>query len=216
MIKVRNLNKSYTGEPCLHNISLDIQRGEFVSVMGESGSGKTTLLEILAGVRSADSGDVTVCGEDISKMTDSALSKFRRTRLGVVYQTFGLIPTLTSLENIILPLILNSIPRKEANLRAEKIAKRLNIDGILSKYPSELSGGQAQRVAIARAVIFEPEVLLLDEPTGSLDSVNTKNVMDFLFEFNRELGCTILQITHSSKAAEGTRIIRIKDGAVEE
>ncbi len=214
MIKVKDLYKSYTGEMCLCGIDLEIKKGEFVSVMGESGSGKTTLLEILCGVRAPDSGEVSICGEDILHMSDSALSKFRRTKIGVVYQNFGLIPTLTAEENIKLPLILEHISKKECVSRVKTIAEKLNICHILKKLPSELSGGQQQRVAIARAVIYSPEVLFLDEPTGSLDSKNTENVMNFLFEFCRDTGATVFQITHSKAAASGTKIIQIKDGAV--
>ncbi len=216
MIKVKDLKKSYTGEPCLNGISLDIKRGEFVSVMGESGSGKTTLLEILVGVRKPDSGSVSVCGKDILTLCDSEISKFRRTSIGVVYQSFGLIPTLTAEENIRLPLVLEHVSKKDADERIKKIAERLKISALLNKHPAELSGGQQQRVAIARAVVYEPEVLFLDEPTGSLDSINTENVMNFLFDYCREKGATVLQITHSEAAASGTRIIRIKDGAVTE
>ncbi len=214
MIEVNEITKSYTGEICLNNISLRINKGEFVSVMGESGSGKTTLLEILVGVRSPDSGSVTVLGEDIHRMSEEKLAKFRRTKIGVVYQNFALIPTLTAEENICLPLLLEHVQKAEIDRRVKEITAELRVDKLLKKYPSELSGGQQQRIAIARAVAIYPEVLFLDEPTGSLDSVNAERVMRFLSSYSRNTGCTVVQITHSENAAKGTKIIRIKDGAV--
>ncbi len=214
MILVEELTKSYNDEPCLRGVNLRVEKGEFVSVMGESGSGKTTLLEILVGVRSLDSGKVRVCGEDILSMSQKDLAKFRRTKMGVVYQNFGLISTLTAEENIRLPLLLEGVKGGESILRAQEIAKKLKIEGCLEKFPRQLSGGQQQRIAIARACIYRPEVLFLDEPTGSLDSENTQNVLQFLFAM-QEQGCTILQITHSERAAKGTRIVRIVDGKVQ-
>ncbi len=215
MIRVENLIKSYNEEPVLRGVNLHVQEGEFLSVMGESGSGKTTLLEILAGVRAPDSGKVVVDGVDVLSLKDSALAKFRRTKIGVVYQSFGLIPTLTAADNVRLPLYLEGKSQRAADERIEGIAKQLKIDGFLHKFPAELSGGQQQRVAIARAVVYSPKVLFLDEPTGSLDSENTVNVLEFLSKLNLEQGTTIFQITHSDVAANyGTRTVKIRDGAV--
>ncbi len=214
MIKVADLYKSYNGEPCLRGASLSVSEGEFVSLMGESGSGKTTLLEILVGLREPDSGSVFVASEDVLSMNARALSDFRKTKVGVVYQSFGLIPTLTARENIRLPLMLRREGGRDAEEKIESIAERLGIFHCLDKAPRELSGGQAQRVAIARAVVYKPRLLLLDEPTGALDAENTDRVLKFFSEF-REDGGTVLQITHSEKAAAaGTRILRIRDGVV--
>ncbi len=215
MIYVKNLVKNYNGEPCLRGVDLHIKKGEFVSVKGESGSGKTTLLEILVGLRAPDGGSVRVAGEEIFSLNASALAKFRRTKIGVVYQNFGLIPTLSAMENIRLPMLLEKRSKEETEGRIVEVAKRLKIEGALQKYPEELSGGQQQRVALARAVCYSPEVLFLDEPTGSLDSENTQNVLEFLAELNKERGATILQITHDERASTyGNRVIRIADGRI--
>ncbi len=215
MIQVEKLIKNYNGEPCLRGIDLHIEKGEFVSVKGESGSGKTTLMEILVGLRAPDGGRVRVAGEEIFSLSASALAKFRRTKIGVVYQNFGLISTLSAEENIRLPMLLEKLSKKQTEARIVEVAKRLKIESSLHKYPEELSGGQQQRVAIARAVCYNPEVLFLDEPTGSLDSENTQNVLEFLTELNKEQGTTILQITHDERASSyGNRVIRIMDGRI--
>lgn len=215
MIQVENLTKAYNGEPCLRGATLSVEAGEFVSLMGESGSGKTTLLEILVGVRTPDGGYARVAGEDVLSLSPEKLALFRRTKIGVVYQSFGLISTLSAEENITLPLVLNKIPAEEHASRVREIAERLHIEACLKKKPSALSGGQQQRVAIARAVIHRPALLLLDEPTGSLDFENTERVLRFLGDYRAETGTTILQITHDRHAAEsGTRILRIRDGVI--
>ncbi len=215
MIYVESLMKNYNGEPCLRGVDLHIKKGEFVSVKGESGSGKTTLLEILVGLRAPDGGSVRVAGEEIFSLNASALAKFRRTKIGVVYQNFGLIPTLSAMENICLPMLLEKRSKEETERRVLELAKRLKIEGALRKRPEELSGGQQQRVAVARAVCYNPEVLFLDEPTGSLDSENTRNVLEFFAELNREQGTTILQITHDERASSyGNRVIHIADGRI--
>lgn len=215
MIQVEELYKSYNGESCLRGCRLSVAAGEFVSLMGESGSGKTTLLEILVGLRIPDSGKITVAGENVLALRPEELALFRRTKIGVVYQSFGLIPTLTAAENISLPLVLRRISESEAMPRVREIAERLHITACLDKRPAELSGGQQQRVAIARAVIHRPQLLLLDEPTGSLDAENTARVLRFLADYQRETGTTVFQITHDRNAAEaGMRILRIRDGVI--
>lgn len=215
MIVAEDISKSYNGEYCLRGVSLHVHRGEFVSVMGKSGSGKTSLVEILAGVRTADGGKVRVCGEDVFSLSPSALARFRRTKLGAVYQSFGLISTLTAADNILLPLTMERVPRGQSVKKLNSLAERLGISRCLCKYPDDLSGGQRQRIAIARALIYSPEVLLLDEPTGSLDEMNTKNVLNLIREINRATGITVLQITHSRSAAEyGDRILTLEDGKI--
>ena len=215
MIEAENIVKSYNGEPCLRGVSLHVAAGEFLSVMGESGSGKSTLLEILAGVRRPDAGQVRVAGEDIGSLSSEALAKFRRTKIGVVYQNFRLISTLTAEDNIRLPLLLEKMPRAEVRRRVEETAEHLRVSSSLKKYPGELSGGQQQRVALARALAYRPPVLFLDEPTGSLDSENSQNVLELLSRVNRAEGVTVVQITHSLEAAAyGSRILRIRDGEI--
>lgn len=215
MIRADDIFKSYNGEPCLRGLSLHVAEGEFLSVMGESGSGKSTLLEILAGVRTPDKGSVRVAGEDVCALSGGALAKFRRTVIGVVYQQFRLISTLTAEDNIRLPLLLERVPKAEIARRVSALAEALGIGGMLHKYPEQLSGGQQQRVAIARAVAYSPRVLFLDEPTGSLDSENSGRVLAFLSELNRERGTTIVQITHSAEAAaRSSRTVHIRDGVI--
>lgn len=215
MIEAENIVKSYNGEPCLRGVSLHVAAGEFLSVMGESGSGKSTLLEILAGVRRPDAGQVRVAGEDIGSLSSEALAKFRRTKIGVVYQNFRLISTLTAEDNIRLPLLLEKMPRAEVRRRVEETAELLRVSSSLKKYSGELSGGQQQRVALARALAYRPPVLFLDEPTGSLDSENSQNVLELLSRVNRAEGVTVVQITHSLEAAAyGSRILRIRDGEI--
>lgn len=215
MIQVENLIKSYNGEPCLRGVSLNVGAGEFIALTGESGSGKTTLMEILAGVRLPDGGSVRVCGEDVFALSQSALAKFRRTKIGVVYQNFGLVSTLTAEENVKLPLLLEGVKRGEAARLLNDVCQKLGVGGLLKKYPDELSGGQRQRIAIARAVVYNPKVLFLDEPTGSLDSVNAEKVLDFVTRLNREAGTTVFMITHSELAAGyASRKIRISDGII--
>ena len=215
MIRADDIFKSYNGEPCLRGLSLHVAEGEFLSVMGESGSGKSTLLEILAGVRTPDKGSVRVAGEDVCALSGGALAKFRRTVIGVVYQQFRLISTLTAEDNIRLPLLLERVPKAEIARRVSALAEALGIGGMLHKYPEQLSGGQQQRVAIARAVAYSPRVLFLDEPTGSLDSENSGRVLAFLSELNREWGTTIVQITHSAEAAaRSSRTVHIRDGVI--
>ncbi len=215
MIRVADLSKSYNGERCLSGISFSVAPGEFVSLMGKSGSGKTTLLEILCGVRRADSGSLSVVGENVLALGERELALFRRTKIGVVYQSFSLLPTLTAEENIALPLLLRGEParaRRDAILAA---AEALGIAECLPKYPRELSGGQMQRVAIARASVYRPPLLLLDEPTGALDVGNTERTLAYLDSLRREHGITVFQITHDRGAAEhGTRILMIRDGEI--
>ena len=170
MIKAVNIEKSYNGERVLFGVSLDIDDGEFVSVMGESGSGKSTLLSILGGFLDADSGKVLLDGEEIAKLSESRLAQLRCTSLGFVFQGYKLIPTLTAKENLLLPAVLGGNREDELEEYLEKLTHALGISGLLDKFPDQLSGGQCQRVAIARALLYRPKTLILDEPTGALDS----------------------------------------------
>ena len=215
MIQVKNITKGYNGEEVLHGVSLSIEDGEFVSIMGESGSGKSTLLSIIGGFLLADSGEVLLNGENVSSMNDKDLARLRCTRLGFVFQGYKLIPTLSVRDNIMLPALLGGGVESELDPYLNEITEQLNISDILKKFPDELSGGQCQRVAIARALLYKPEFIVLDEPTAALDSEMEAKVMSFLVKINRELGTTILQVTHSKTVSEyGKRVIYLKDGRV--
>ena len=215
MIKATNIEKSYNGERVLFGVSLNIANGEFVSIMGESGSGKSTFLSILGGFLDADGGQVLLDGEDVSKMSENRLAQIRCTTLGFVFQGYKLIPTLTARDNLLLPAVLGGKSEQELAEYLQELANALGIVGLLDKFPDQLSGGQCQRVAIARALLYKPQTLILDEPTGALDSEMEKRVMELLRAVNRELGTTVVQVTHSKTVAEyGNRIVYLKDGKI--
>ena len=215
MIKATGIEKSYNGEKVLFGVSLEIKDGEFVSIMGESGSGKSTLLSILGGFLDADSGAVCYDDRNIAEMSESEQSRIRCTELGFVFQSFKLIPTLSARDNILLPATLGGRLDGDSEKYLNKLTSRLGISAVLDKFPTQLSGGQCQRVAIARALLYKPKTVILDEPTGALDSAMEARVMELLCEINRELGTTIIQVTHSAKVAEyGSRTIRLGDGKI--
>ena len=215
MIKAINIEKSYNGERVLFGVSLNIADGEFVSIMGESGSGKSTLLSILGGFLDADGGQVLLDGEDVAKLSEHQLANIRCTSLGFVFQSYKLIPTLNVRDNLMLPSVLGGKSEKEQSEYLQKLTHALGIAELLDKFPDQLSGGQCQRVAIARALLYKPKTLILDEPTGALDSEMEKRVMELLQEVNQELGTTIVQVTHSKTvAAYGDRIVYLKDGKI--
>ena len=195
----------------LDRIDLSVDKGEFVAVIGASGSGKSTLLHILGSVDTPTEGKVFVDGEDISKLTATQSAIFRRRKVGLVYQFYNLIPTLTVRKNILMPLLLDKRKVKEEYL--EQVVNQLGIGDKLEMMPNQLSGGQQQRVAIARALIYRPAILLADEPTGNLDQKNSKEIIEMLKISNRKLSQTIILITHDEKIAlEADRIITIEDG----
>lgn len=213
MIKAINIEKSYNGEKVLNAVSLHVERGEFVTIMGESGSGKSTLLSILGGYLTPDSGGVLWNGWNVGEMEDAKISKLRCTEMGFVFQSYELIPTLNVIDNILLPATLGGKLTSQVEEYVQQLAREFEIADLLSKYPDQLSGGQRQRVAILRALAYQPVILILDEPTGALDSRMEKKVMDFLTWLNRENGTTILQVTHSQTVAQyGSRTIYLKDG----
>jgi putative ABC transport system ATP-binding protein len=215
MIQATNIQKSYNGERVLFGVSLNIADGEFVSIMGESGSGKSTLLSILGGFLSADAGEVLLDGESVSQMSERRLAEIRSTTLGFVFQGYKLIPTLTARDNLLLPAVLGGKSEDELKEYLQHLANALGIAGLLEKFPDQLSGGQCQRVAIARALLYKPKTLILDEPTGALDSEMEKRVMELLRTVNQELGTTVVQVTHSKTVAEyGNRIVYLKDGKI--
>ncbi len=214
MIECLNIEKSYNGEKVLRGISLTVQDGEFVSVMGKSGSGKSTLISIMGGHLLPDTGKIIYDGTDIFSLSQDAVAKMRCTSIGFVFQNFRLIPTLNVKDNLLLPSVLAKNATKERLAYIEKLSQRLGIYEMLHKLPEELSGGQCQRAAIVRALSYQPKTVILDEPTGALDTAMEKTVMELLCELNRE-GTTVIAVTHSEAvAAYGSRIIRISDGVI--
>ena len=197
----------------LNNLSLETKAGEFVAIMGPSGSGKSTLLNTVAGILPATSGRIQVAGRAIDRLSDEEAAKFRREELGFVFQEFNLVETLNVKENIVLPLMFQHQSVDVMEERVTKLAEGLGISAILDKRVTEISGGQRQRVAIARAVIHQPALLLADEPTGNLDSKNSKEVMSVFKELNEQLNLSIFLVTHDAMTATySDRIIFIKDG----
>lgn len=220
ILEVNGLKKVYTGRfggsrvEALKNVSFRVERGEYVAIMGESGSGKTTLLNILAALDKPTGGSVILDGMALSKISSAAAAAFRRDHLGFVFQEFNLLDTFTLEDNIYLPLVLAGKSWQDMQGQLLPIADRLGIADILKKYPYEVSGGQKQRAAVARAMITQPKLILADEPTGSLDSRSTDDLLRLFAEVNR-LGQTILMVTHSVKAASSAgRVLFIRDGEV--
>ena len=216
ILKICDLSKTYTGKvsyDALSNIDLTIQKGEFVGIMGPSGSGKTTLLNMISTIDSPTSGEVLINGENPYKLSQDNLALFRRRELGFIFQSFNLLNTLTVKENIVLPLTLNGTSLEDMNTRVAAIAEKLDITHILNKRTFEISGGQAQRTAIARALIYNPKLVLADEPTGNLDSKAARDVMELLLQLNKEEEATMMLVTHDAMAASYCdRVIFIKDG----
>ena len=220
LIEIKKLNKAYeSGEECvmaLSDVDLDIERGEFISVMGPSGSGKSTLLTILGGLNHPTTGEVMVDEIPIYKLPLEKLADFRREYLGFIFQSFQLIPYLTVIENVMLPLSITERSNREQVKMSEAILERIGLRGKESRLPDQLSGGEQERVAIARALVNSPPILMADEPTGNLDSKTGKEIMD-LFNTLNEGGQTIVMVTHNPEnMAFSTRTISLKDGRVEE
>ncbi len=219
ILKIDRIEKYYGNKSSLtkaiDNISFDVNEGEFVSIMGASGSGKTTLLNCISTIDKVTSGNIYVDGQDITKLRGNALNKFRREKLGFIFQDFNLLDTLTAYENIALALSIQNYPVKKLDEEVRKVAKELDIEDVLNKYPYQMSGGQKQRVASARAVITNPTLVLADEPTGALDSKSAKMLLEKFQFLNREILATILMVTHDSfTASYSSRVIFIKDGKI--
>lgn len=217
ILEVKNLCKTYgkgeTEVKALNNVSFSVDKGEFVAIIGPSGSGKSTLLHILGGVDVPTSGSVIINGEDISKLNETALAIFRRRQIGLIYQFYNLIPILTVEENLTLPLRLDG--RKPDERQTEYLFKTLGLENRLDHLPNQLSGGQQQRVSIGRALINNPALMLADEPTGNLDSENSKEIVSLLRKFNKEQNQTVIIITHDERIAlAADRIIEIEDGKI--
>jgi putative ABC transport system ATP-binding protein len=201
----------------LDRVSLRVNKGEVVAVMGASGSGKTTLLNCLAGLDSIDSGKIIVAGQDLAKLSEHELTNFRAANMGFIFQSFNLLPVLTAVENVELPLLIARCSPTEARHRAQTLLSEVGLAQRMQHYPGELSGGQRQRVAIARALIHDPTILWADEPTGSLDSDASQEIMDLLRAVNRTHGQTIVLVTHAQEiGAQVDRVIHMHDGHVVE
>ena len=220
VIDLKNIvKKFYVGKPneleILHGISLQVQRGEFVSVVGQSGSGKSTLMNIIGILDRPTSGEYYLDGLDIQTAKDTELSHIRNQKIGFVFQTYNLVARTNALRNVEMPMLYAGVPRKERRERAEYYLEIVGMKDRMLHKPDELSGGQKQRVAIARAMANHPSIILADEPTGALDSKTGRTVMDLFHQFHEEQGKTIVLITHSNELAEETeRIITIRDGSV--
>lgn len=220
LLEVRGLKKTYVSRlggakvEALRNVAFTAEEGEFIAIMGESGSGKTTLLNILAALDKPTAGEVVLDGRDLSKIRDREISAFRRDNLGFVFQEFNLLDTFTVRDNVLLPLVLRGMKYADMERKLEVTAKELGLMPLLDKYPYELSGGQKQRAACARAIITEPRIFLADEPTGSLDSRSSDELLSLFGQINRA-GQTVLMVTHSVKAAsKASRVLFIRDGEV--
>jgi len=215
IIEARALEHAFGATPALRSASLAVGRGEIVAVMGPSGSGKSTLLHCLAGILAPQGGEVTFEGERVDTMSDSRRSALRRDRFGFVFQSGQLVPELTAEENVALPLLLTGMRRDRAMATARPWFERLRIDGLERRRSGELSGGQAQRVAVARSLVSGPSVVFADEPTGALDSLSGELVMDMLTAAVRELGTTVVLVTHDARvAAYADREVVVRDGVV--
>jgi putative ABC transport system ATP-binding protein len=220
ILEAKELKKVYAhGDQethALRGVSVAIRSGEMTSIMGPSGSGKSTLLHMLGGLDRPSSGEVLIGGENIAALTDDALSAFRRRKLGFIFQFFNLLPTLTALENVALPLLLDGQPLSKVTPRAKELLDFMGLSARMNHRPEQLSGGQMQRVAIARALVTDPLLILADEPTGNLDSETGHSVLEMLSKLVREKGQTVVMVTHDPKAANyGDRIVRVKDGMIE-
>lgn len=218
MIRIENIHKTYPGAQPLHvlkGINLQIEQGEFVSIMGASGSGKSTLLNILGILDDYDEGNYYLDGKLIRNLSEKKAAEYRNHMIGFIFQSFNLISFKNALENVALPLYYQGVSRKKRQQMAMEYLDRMGLKDWWHHYPNELSGGQKQRIAIARALISNPKVILADEPTGALDSVTTKEVMQVLSDVNKA-GITMIVVTHEASVAENTnRIIHIKDGLIE-
>jgi ABC-type lipoprotein export system ATPase subunit len=220
MIQVCNVSKSYDGKrnvTALQGIDLTIERGEMVAIVGPSGSGKSTLLNLIGGLDQPTSGNIYVEGQPLSGISDRELTSIRRDKIGFIFQFFNLLPTLTCLENVAIPLHLRGWGKSKIEDRACELLSLVNLSARMNHHPDELSGGERQRVAIARALSVYPPILLADEPTGNLDSHTAQQILTLIRDLQQELGATVVMVTHDGAIAESCpRMIRIQDGHVVE
>lgn len=219
ILKIESIEKYYGNKSSLtkaiNNISFQVEKGEFVAIMGASGSGKTTLLNCISTIDKVTSGNIYVAGRNITNLNGKELNKFRREELGFIFQDFNLLDTLTAYENIALALSIQGVKPDEIDARIREVARELDIESVLKKYPYEMSGGQKQRVASARAIITEPKLILADEPTGALDSKSSKMLLEKISYLNIKNMATILMVIHDAfTASYASRVIFIKDGRI--
>lgn len=218
IVKIEHVNKSYRKGthliPVLLDITLDIMEGEFLALMGPSGSGKSTLLNLIAALDKVDDGRIRVGGIDITGLTESELAAWRSVHVGFIFQFYNLIPVLTAFENVELPLLLTSLPRRKRREHVELALQVVNLESRMDHYPTQLSGGEQQRVAIARAIVTDPTILVADEPTGDLDRVSAEEILDLMDRLNRESHKTIIMVTHDPRAAKKAHTIRTLDKGV--
>ena len=220
IVEVREVKKSYhMGKvvvPALRGVSFDVEEGEILTIFGPSGSGKSTLLQLIGGLDRPDEGEILIDGFDILKLSDNKLAEVRLTKLGFVFQFFNLLPRLTALRNVDLPLTIAGVPEKEALDRAREMLRLVGLEDRMNHRPSELSGGEQQRVAMARALINNPKIVLADEPTGNLDTKTGWEIIQLMKKLNEEKGQTFVVVTHDPYIAEtADRIIHLKDGLIE-
>jgi putative ABC transport system ATP-binding protein len=215
MVAVRDVYKSYRRGaqmvPVLLGIHLEIAAGDFVALMGPSGSGKTTLLNLIAGIDRPDEGHLLVAGTDITQLSETELARWRAATVGFIFQFYNLLPVLTALENVELPLLLCGLRRRQRREHALLALEMVGLQDRVQHYPGELSGGQQQRVAIARAIVSDPRIIVADEPTGDLDKVSAGEILSLMEKLNRSFAKTIIMVTHDPKAAEKARVIHQLD-----
>lgn len=216
MIRLKNISKSYGSQKILDNISLDVKKGDFISIIGPSGAGKTTLLNIIGTIEdfsASDKTELTLNDIDIHNLNDNEISEFRNKNIGFIFQFHQLLPELNLEENIFLPSLIGKYSKSEYLKKVKDLANLLGIEKLLKKYPDSISGGERQRVAVARSLINGPKILLADEPTGNLDSKNEQIIMDLFKKLNKELGLTIILVTHNNDFAKiSNKCYTLKDG----
>ncbi len=217
LVEILHLVKSYTrGDqevPVLQDITLNIERGDFIALMGPSGSGKSTLLNLIAGIDKPTGGSLLIDGEDITKLSEGDLADWRASNIGFIFQFYNLMPVLNAFENVELPLLLTNLSKAERRERVELTLGLVGLSDRMDHYPNELSGGQQQRVAIARAIVTDPTILVCDEPTGDLDKQSASDVLEMLKKLNSEMGKTIIMVTHDGHAAEAAkRMVHLEKG----
>ncbi|MCU6433826.1 ABC transporter ATP-binding protein [Undibacterium sp. Jales W-56] len=219
IIRIRQLDKSYVrgGQliPVLQGVNLDVQRAEFLALMGPSGSGKSTLLNLIAGIDKASSGTIEIAGVNIAELSEGQLADWRAANVGFIFQFYNLMPVLTAFENVELPLLLTHLSGTQRKAHVTAALHMVSLDDRMDHYPNELSGGQQQRVAIARALVTDPALIVADEPTGDLDRVTAEEILNLLDELHRNLGKTIIMVTHDPKAASrARRLVHLEKGVL--